>query len=155
MMAYMLDTNAFDRVADGGIPADALAGRKLFVTHVQRDELCAITHEAKRARLLALFDEIGAELVPTSSTIIGDSRIGLTLIGADDGVYLEILARLKELDKPTKKRRGYNQSRDVRIAETALRRGYTLVTGDGNLATVMRKSGGRAIRPDELDAEPR
>ena len=39
---YMLDTNAFDSMADGDMPADALRGRRLLVTHVQLDELRAV-----------------------------------------------------------------------------------------------------------------
>lgn len=152
----MLDTNAFDRVADGNIPADALRGRRLFVTHVQLDEIRAITNEKRRASLLALFSEIGAEMVPTSTGIFDDSYFGQTEWSAEDGVYEAMLARLQDLDKAARKRaRGFNQSRDARIAETALRHGYTLVTGDSGLATVMRECGGRAILPEDLAVEPK
>jgi hypothetical protein len=152
----MLDTNAFDRVADGNIRADALRGRRLVVTHVQLDEIRAITNEKRRASLLALFSEIGAEMVPTSTGIFGDSHFGQPEWSAEDGVYEAMLARLQELDKAAGKRpRGFNQSRDVRIAETALRRDCTRVTGDSSLATVVRERGGRPIRPEDLAAEPR
>jgi hypothetical protein len=151
----MFDTNAFDRVADGGIPADALRGRKLFATHVQLDEIRAIVEKSKRGRLLAIFDELGVETVPTSTAVWDDSRWAMAQWSAEDGVYEAMLARLEELDPARKRRREFNQSRDVRIAETALKRGCTLVTGDGNLATVMRERDGRAIRPEELNAEPR
>ena len=111
---YMLDTNAFDRVADGNIPADALRGRRLFVTHLQLDEIRAIPNEKakKRASLLTLFNEIGAEIVPTSTGIFGDSYFGQAEWSAEDGVYEAMLVRLQELDKGAGKRpRGFNQSR--------------------------------------------
>ena len=110
--------------------------------------------EGRRNRLLALFNEFGDETVPTSTGVFGDSYFGAAEWSAEDGVYETMLARLAELDKTARKRpRGFNQSRDVRIAETALRLDCTLVTGDRNLATVMQEHGGRAIRPGELDAE--
>jgi hypothetical protein len=152
--SYMLDTNAFDRTADGNIPADAFRGRRLFVTHLQLDEIRAIPAEKRRASLLGRFNEIGAEMVPTSTGIFGDSYFGQAEWSSEDGVYEAMLARLQELDKAAGKRpRGFNQSRDVRIAETALRHGYTLVTDDSSLGIVMRERGGRAIRPEDLAAE--
>jgi predicted nucleic acid-binding protein len=45
-----------------------------------------------------------------------------------------------------------NQSRDVRIAETAIQHHLTLVTDDGNLAKVMVEFGGRALTFDQFCA---
>lgn len=151
---FMLDTQIFDRVADGDIPVEVLRGRRLFVTHVQIGELQAIPDDARRTAILAVFHDLGADTVPTSSAIWGDSYWGQAE-WSDGSAYESILTRLQELDaKAGKRPKGFNQSRDARIAETALKRGFTLVTDDKNLAAVMRESGGRAISSKELGAEP-
>ena len=67
---------------------------------------------------------------------------------SDDVTYERMLARLKQLDNSNKKFE--NQSRDVRIAETALKHGLTLVSDDTNLRTVMTEFGGKAISTMEL-----
>lgn len=65
-----------------------------------------------------------------------------------------MLKRLCELDAATKKkhRDPYNPSRDVLIAETAIKEGLTLVSGDGNLRQVVSEFGGCAVSLEELRA---
>jgi hypothetical protein len=52
----MLDTTEFNLIAKGQVSLSAYAGRQLFVTHVQFDELENTTSDEMRARLLAVFD---------------------------------------------------------------------------------------------------
>ena len=58
-----------------------------------------------------------------------------------------MLARLRELDLKSKS--GPNQGRDIVIAETAIKNGATLLSGDFNLRQVVAESGGDAIDPDQ------
>jgi len=48
-----------------------------------------------------------------------------------------------------------NNTRDILIAVTALKRGYTLVTNDRDLAAVLQESGGKAITFEELVSDAR
>lgn len=159
MNGHMLDTNVFNCLANGELPLDFFSGQRLFATHVQLDELTATSDALRREKLLAIFEKVDAAIAATSTFIIGDSRIGYARLAGDDNAYDKMLTRLEELDRRSGKRaKGFNQSRDVRIAETAIRRGLALITNDENLRVVAQEFGGRALSLDELHAaggEPR
>ena len=55
-----------------------------------------------------------------------------------------MLARLQQLD-PKKEKFKLNQVRDILIAETAIKKGAILVSGDSNLRQVVSEFGGHAI----------
>ena len=123
---FMLDTTVFNHILRDGHGVRRLRARgPLFVTLVQRDELEATTRPSKRAKLLALFNEIQASPLPTNE---------------DEGSLEPLLLALNRLNggKP-------NNPGDARIAETAIRNGLGLVTDDNLLAAVVRKAGGYAI----------
>jgi hypothetical protein len=72
---YMLDTTEFNAVAKAELPLSSLAGRRLFATHVQLDELENTPGEELRARLRAAFEEIAAENL-TRQVLFGMSVSG-------------------------------------------------------------------------------
>ena len=146
MTGYMLDTNLFNGIIDGKISPNVFQGQKFMVTHVQRDELNATSDPTRRAKLLSVFELVEADSIPTSTAIWDDSRWDEANWSDQDNLYENTLAELQKLDKATGKRpKGMNQSRDVRIAETAIKNGLTLVTDDKNLRNVTAKSGGNAV----------
>jgi len=48
---YLLDTNVFNDVLDGKISLSKLAGRRVFATHIQHDELNNTPNQQRRAAL--------------------------------------------------------------------------------------------------------
>jgi hypothetical protein len=140
----MLDTTEFNAVAKNDVGVSSYAGMRLFATHVQRDELNNTRSKEKRARLLAVFNEVAAEKLPTESGFWGVSKWGECKWSARDGMSTKMLARLAELDR---KDRHPNQHRDILIAETVIKNGLTLISGDRNLRCVTVEFGGRVIEP--------
>ena len=116
----VLDTQVFDRLVDGLLNDDKLVGYKLVVTHIQRDELNRAPH-SRRTLLITEMDAHHADSVPTASSIWDDTSWDEGQFSADDHIYERMLSRLQELDPKSKKLE--NQSRDIRISETALELG--------------------------------
>jgi hypothetical protein len=143
---YMLDTTEFNAVAKAELPLSSLAGRRLFATHVQLDELENTPGEELRARLRAAFEEIAAENL-TRQVLFGMSVSDQACYAAEDGIFQKMLARLEKLDG-----KKLHQLRDILIAETAIKNRLVLVSGDRNLRSVTTEYGGRAI---EITKPPR
>lgn len=144
--AYMLDTTVFNAVLEGKMSLASFLGSQLLVIGVQADELRATKNPKKRAELLAIYEEINAVTVPASSFAFGIEGAGFDQAYWNDGSgrFQEMLARLQELDGKKDVR---NQLRDILIAETAIKNGATLVTGDDNLRRVVLEFGGSAVAP--------
>lgn len=78
----MFDTRAFNLMLDGSIPVEGLKGRvSAHATHIQRDEINNTKDPDRRAALLAVFNDIVVDPVPTDSLVLGVSRIGAARIG--------------------------------------------------------------------------
>ena len=142
----MLDTQVFDRVLDNDLPTDVLSNYNVYITHVQPDELERARGDRK-VKLLECLRRIEPTQLSTATSVWDDTPWDEGS-WSDDVTYERMLARLKQLDNSNKKFE--NQSRDVRIAETALKHGLTLVSDDTNLRTVMTEFGGKAISTMEL-----
>jgi len=63
----MLDTNVFNHVLDGSMAAAEFAGRAMFVTGIQADELKATKDPGRQKALLAVFDQIAPNPLLASS----------------------------------------------------------------------------------------
>jgi hypothetical protein len=131
------------------LPLSAISGQRLFATHVQLDEIDKTPCERTRAQLRVAFEEIAAENLPTESAVWDVSRWNQAKWPAGDSLFKAMLACLKALDKAGEKRH-LNQLRDILIAETAIRNGLILVSGDPKLRTVAIKCGGRAIDREQF-----
>ena len=94
----LLDTNVFNNVADGTIDVESFKGRRLLVTHVQRDELSRTKDVARRAKLLATFELIAAEAVPTASAVLDESRWDEAEWGIEDDVFEQMKDELDLLN---------------------------------------------------------
>jgi predicted nucleic acid-binding protein len=142
---YMLDTSFFNDVLAGKISSSSFEGRRLLVTGVQTSELRATKNAERRAALLAKFEEIGPISTPASSLCFDIEGAGFDQASWNDGSgnFDKMLTRLQELD--SKKKEKLNQMRDILIAETAIKNGATLVSGDSNLRQVVSEFGGCAV----------
>jgi hypothetical protein len=151
---YLLDSNLFNHVLDEGIPVEEFRNITLIVTHVQLDELSAtqVKNPARATALLALFEQMGPDQTPTRSAVWDVSAWDQAAWSDEDGVFERMLVRLKALDAASRKRtrNPSNQQRDILIAETAVKNGLTLVSGDANLRRVTIEFGGSAINLTEL-----
>jgi hypothetical protein len=139
---FMLDTTVFNHMKDKGVPIAVFLGRRMFATHVQLDELGRTPDPAKKAELLQIFAEIAPDRLATETSIWGDTNWDEGKWSADDGLYEKLLQRIRELDK---KPRPLNQSRDARIAETAIKNGLTLITDDPRLRKAAVEHGGKVM----------
>jgi len=159
----MLDTNVFNHVLDGQLDPERLRGTRLVATHVQRDEIMATGNEERRAALMGLFEDFVPQRAPTTSAVAGVSMAGEASASAsgvvptesmvwdvsrwdeakwsrEDEVFTAMLGELNALNGGKK-----NNVKDVLIAETALRNGWTLVTDDADLTRVASKYGCRCV----------
>jgi predicted nucleic acid-binding protein len=150
---YMLDTNVFNDVADEKIRVEEFGGQRVFATHVQLDELKKSKSE-RAAALTKAFESVDPTSVGTSSARWDVSKWDEANWSPEDGLSERMLKRLCELDAATKKkhRDPYNPSRDVLIAETAIKCGHTLVSGDANLRQLVSEFGGWAVSIDAIRA---
>jgi predicted nucleic acid-binding protein len=137
----MFDTNVFGKILKMNSPHDLLVGEhEYFVTSLQRDELEATPYENIRNQLLAVFQTIPQNAIPTETAVFDFSRFDMAKFG-DGLVYSHIL---EELNK-RKPMQHENNIKDALIAETATKNGILLVTDDKALREVVLKIGGLAI----------
>jgi predicted nucleic acid-binding protein len=152
--AYMLDTNVFNAACDGEIPVAAFSDRKMLAIGVQLAELRATKNSDRRTQLLEKFAKIDPKVMLAESFAFDIEGAGWDQAKWNDGsgIFEKMLARLKELDAGGRKKPkdDRNQTRDILIAETALKLGATLVTGDANLRQVLVEFGGAALSREQF-----
>lgn len=150
---YMLDTTLFNGVLRGEISVVSFAHLPLLATGIQAAELQATKSTEKRANLAAVFQTISPVVLPASSFAFDVEGAGWNQAYWNDGSgnYEKMLARLRELDPKSKD--PMNQVRDILIAETAIKNGATLVSGDRKLRQVVSEFRGRAIDHLQFESE--
>jgi predicted nucleic acid-binding protein len=138
---YMLDTNIFNRIADGLLSVDVFTTKKLFATHVQFDEVENNKNAERRTQLIKAFAEVAAQKMPTSSAAFDVSR--WDECGWSDGdLFEKMLVSLKDCDEKNNCKKDIkNQLRDILIAETAIKNSLLLITDDKCLQRVARHFG--------------
>ena len=130
-MKYMVDTSAFNLIADGRLSVEQLpAGAELVATYVQVTEINRTRDEERRRRLFLTFAHLRPEIQPTSSFVFGETPLGFGRLG----LGIEYLAMKAELDARNNSKS--NNSQDALIAETALTERHGLVTADRDLSEV-------------------
>jgi hypothetical protein len=146
--SYLLATNVFNRLVDSNIDPPSLRAKgKLYVMHVQGDELHATRNRERAGQLLKMFEAVEREQIPTAAAVWDVSKWNEAEWGDARGLYGVMLERLNRMN--TNKA---NNAQDVLTALTALKRGLRLVTDDRDLTTVMREHGGSALSFDEFMA---
>lgn len=139
-MPYVLDTNIFNRIVDGSIAFDDLpTDESLVATYVQIDEINNTKDTERRARLFLAFADVRPQIISTESFVWDVSRWDRSKWS--DGVLYQVLKN--EIDSLNKSKP--NNVQDTLIGEVAIVNGCTLLTTDNDLATVVRKHGGKVI----------
>lgn len=145
MARILLDTTVFNRVLDGQLSIDALAGHDVFATHVQVDEIERTRCDERRRQLCETFRRVGPAMLATSSAVFDVSRWDASGWGGRSAQF----APLREaLDRENGGHR--NNVRDILAAETAVEHGLTLVTDDEALRNVMIRFGFSAARSADV-----
>jgi predicted nucleic acid-binding protein len=149
---YMLDTNVFNDLLDQKVSASLFARTHVIGTGIQASELKATSDDERRASLLGVFREVAPVPALTSSFAFDIEGAGFDQACWNDGTgqFQKMLARLETLDQ--RKNRSANQTRDILIAETAIKNGAILISGDSNLRQVVSEFGGRAISLEEFQS---
>ena len=98
-MRHVLDTNVFNRLADGVIGIEDLPKDEgLVATPVQEVEIEQTQDEARRKLLLSAFHHASIDLVPSESAVFGYARWG-EVKWSDGSNYRAILAALDKRKK--------------------------------------------------------
>ena len=136
MKNFMFDTNIFDKLLDEKIDTKDLPKNNYFVTHVQLDEINAISKPEKQERkqkLLSLFKKISRNSLATESLVFGISRFGMAKFSKK--------SLIEELRKGN-----LRHTEDALIGETAIKNRLILVTNNTkDLLKRVNVLGGKAI----------
>lgn len=162
-MKFMFDTNIFDKLLAKDIDLSIFSDmHEFFVTHIQKDEIDAISKPEKqewKTKLLNLFKSLNEGNIPTESFILGTSRLGAAKLSSvptesmvwgvsrwDEAKWTNPKTSLiEELRKGNLK-----HTEDALIGETAIKKEFILVTEDNNLFNKFVALGGKAIRFEQF-----
>ena len=111
---FMLDTVIFNRLVDNPDRLAQLRKFKLYATHVQLDELRQTSDPRRESELVAMFEQVEAESLTTSSSVWDVSNWDQGW-GSSDGLFDKLHATLEEADSKTRKKHTgpNNRARDV------------------------------------------
>lgn len=144
---YLLDTTVFNRVFDGSLDPACFGTAELYATRIQREQLQQTPDAYDRQALLNLFHLIEAIQLKPPTSLWGHGQWGDNW-SPTDGLYESILRKIREL---TATRRGFSQTHDAQLAETAIRQRLTFVTDDLALARAAHEHGAEVIASDMID----
>lgn len=142
-----------------------------YATHVQRDKIENTRDAARKAALREIVRDVLIVAQPTSSFVLGVSRLDEARLGGDrivttrsgvygasayrqanytpnDNLFAPIKLALDELNNQK-----LNNVQDALIAETAIKEGHVLITDDRDLQAVTTQFGGRCSSVAGLMAE--
>lgn len=135
MKDYIFDTNIFNQIIDEScFDISHLKGYRIYVTHIQWDELNKTPDNARKQKLLKVFKEINPNELATESLVLDISKLGKAKLG-DGELYTTILNKLNE-----KKQKDSNRY-DSLIGETAYMNNMVLVSNDGYFSEIMQELG--------------
>lgn len=142
-MKCMVDTCVFNWLIDGKIiPEQLPTGAEYFITHVQRDEISAVSSVERKAKLLGKLHAMVSDTVLTETMVVGISRVGEGKL-SDGRDYEGLLAALN------RKKKHKNNPKDALIGETALKNRFTLISADRALCEVMKSAGASVLLFDQ------
>ena len=129
MNGYMLDTNIFNHLVEGGIKPEDLPSVPIFSAHLQPDEIQNTTDLDKREKLLSFFKTCDPSETMVMTFVVGDARLEKTQLGEGE-LHAKILNNLnsREIRK--------SNNKEAQIAESSYLNGLTLVTDDRDLEAV-------------------
>lgn len=135
------DSNVFDEMVSGNLNISDLIALKekleYYITHIQVDEINECSDKDKRSRLFLIMGKLSPIIIPTTSFILGKSRLGEARLG--DGHIFEEL-----------KNGNIKNTEDALIGEVSIKEGIILVTQDIKLKKYVNSNNGKAINVDEF-----
>ena len=140
---YIFDSNVFDDIVEGKLKFESIlmykekVDLKIYLTHIQNDEIQSCSDEEKRKKLSLFMLKIGPLIIPTESAVYGVSRFGEAKFGAGY-MYQEI------------KEKNVKHIEDALIGETAIRNNLILVTNDKRLKSKVEGLGGLCLSVDSF-----
>lgn len=138
------DSNVFDEMVSGNLNISDLIALKekleYYITHIQVDEINECSDKDKRSRLFLIMGKLSPIIIPTTSFILGKSRLGEARLG--DGHIFEEL-----------KNGNIKNTEDALIGEVSIKEGIILVTQDIKLKKYVNSNNGKAINVDEFIIE--
>ena len=141
-MGYMLDTNIFNRLAEGALfMGDLPINGEFFATSIQIQELNATKDHAYRAILIAKFTEMGPKLDRVKTTLWGYASWSEGSWGGVGDYFRKIKDEMDMLNKNKA-----SNSADALIGEVSISNHHTLITTDKHLAEVVEKHGGGVLK---------
>ena|SRR6516165_9850677 len=137
-MKYVVDASIINNVVDEKIdPSELPTDGEFIASHIQIDELNKTKNAGRRAQLLKQFVELDAAIVQTESIVLGSSKFGFAKF--DDGLTVQALKSALDARNHGK----MNNANDALIGELAIKKGFTLLTADRDLNTVVESHGGQ------------
>ena len=140
---YIFDTNIFDDIVSEKLKVSDIVKYKkfkkvkIYVTHIQIDEINKCSDVDKRARLNIFMVKIRPILISTSSCAFDVSRFDESKFG--DGIIFNKI-----------KKGNIKYVEDALIGETAIKEGIILVTNDKRLKKTVIELGGNALSLNEF-----
>lgn len=138
----MFDTNIFNEILKGKWDLSSLGNSKesFWATHVQEGEINNTPDPVKKEQLLKIFKMVSNQ-TSTSSAVWGRSLWGRSEFPKDRG---ELFNQIKaDLDRKNKNKK--NNTEDALIADTSIKKNFSLVTHDSDLFYVVTKLKGKAL----------
>lgn len=135
---WMFDSNVFDDLIDGKLDISGLpTGIRIFITHIQSDELNRCPESERRQKLQGAVVEVSEAELPTESFVLGVSRLNSARL-SDGGLFEELRGS------------SLKNTNDALIAETAIKEGLILVTNDKELMGRVRAAKNECISSNDL-----
>lgn len=145
MNKYIFDTMIFNKILDRAINIDSiLENSKVYVTHIQWDELNNTKNVERKNELVKVFKIVNPENIPTESAVYGVSRWDQAKWPKENNIYEKIKFELDRIKKDK------NNIKDSLIAETAAKNQLILVTDDANLSKAAKIFGVKSKCSDDI-----
>jgi hypothetical protein len=141
-MAYLLDTNIFNKLLDGDLQFEQLpTDGPLLATYLQLKEIGDTNNTERRIALQNKFHEINPQPIPVESSLWNVTPWGEGKYGGQGNFYNYFLTELNQKNKSKK-----SNYADALIAEVVITNRYILLTADHDLAVLVTQKGGQVFR---------
>lgn len=140
-MDLIFDSNIFDKLIKNELYSELTKNSsiKIFITHIQKDELNNIRNLEYKKILLDKLIEVNPMQIPTETIVIGTWRVGEGKI-SDGKMYSQLLGNNKK----------GNAINDSLIGEVAIKNNLTLITNDERFIKKYEKLSSNYLRFEDL-----
>lgn len=137
----IFDNNFYNYLVDGKESNKTLENIsnqfEVYITHIQYDEMNNCQDSEKRLKMNLFNGVLRPKVIPTSSFVVGTSRLGHGCLGNG-----EILEKIRESNP--------KHTNDALIGETAIKNNLLLITNDNRLKKKVLELGGQTKTVSEF-----